>query len=77
MADARNKLTAFAGHALPGLKSKSAADANALMGSEARFQLTAQQDPDRYRDLVARAQQQIQRRLALYQELAGRPGGHA
>jgi hypothetical protein len=48
-----------------------------LMASETRFQLTAQQDPDRYRDLVARAQQQIQRRLALYQELAGRPGGHA
>jgi len=48
-----------------------------LMASETRFQLTAQQDPDRYRDLVARAQQQIQRRLALYQELAGRPGAHA
>ena len=48
-----------------------------LMASETRFQLTARQDPDRYRDLVARAQQQIQRRLALYQELAGRPGGHA
>jgi pyruvate-ferredoxin/flavodoxin oxidoreductase len=48
-----------------------------LMASETRFQLTAQQDPDRYRDLVARAQRQIQQRLALYQELAGRPGGHA
>ena len=48
-----------------------------LMATEARFQLTAQQDPDRYRDLVARAQQQIQRRLALYQELASRPGGGA
>jgi pyruvate-ferredoxin/flavodoxin oxidoreductase len=48
-----------------------------LMASETRFQLTAQQDPDRYRDLVARAQRQIQQRLALYQELAGRPGGRA
>ena len=52
-------------------------DVSKLMATETRFQLTAQQDPDRYRDLVARAQQQIQRRLALYQELAGRPGGHA
>jgi pyruvate-ferredoxin/flavodoxin oxidoreductase len=52
-------------------------DVSKLMATESRFQLTAQQDPERYRDLVARAQQQIQRRLALYQELAGRPGGHA
>jgi pyruvate-ferredoxin/flavodoxin oxidoreductase len=52
-------------------------DVSKLMATEARFQLTAQQDPERYRDLVARAQQQIQRRLALYQELARRPGGHA
>ena len=52
-------------------------DVATLMATEARFQLTAQQDPDRYRDLVARAQQQIQRRLALYQELASRPGGGA
>ena len=52
-------------------------DVSQLMASEARFQLTAQQDPDRYRDLVSRAQQQIQRRLSLYQELARRPGGHA
>jgi hypothetical protein len=33
--------------------------------------------PNRYRDLVARAQRQIERRLALYHELAGRAGGHA
>jgi len=46
-------------------------DVSKLMASETRFQLTAQQDPDRYRDLVSRAQQQIQRRLVLYQELAG------
>jgi pyruvate-ferredoxin/flavodoxin oxidoreductase len=47
-----------------------------LMASETRFQLTAQQDPGRYRDLVARAQQQIERRLAVSQQLAGRAGGH-
>ena len=52
-------------------------DVSKLMASETRFQLTAQQDPDRYRDLVSKAQQQIQRRLALYQELAGRASGHS
>jgi pyruvate-ferredoxin/flavodoxin oxidoreductase len=52
-------------------------DVGKLMATETRFQLTAQQDPDRYRTLVSRAQLQIQRRLALYQELASRPGGHA
>ncbi len=52
-------------------------DVSKLMATETRFQLTAQQDPDRYRDLVSRAQLQIQRRLALYQELAARPGGQA
>ncbi len=52
-------------------------DVSKLMATETRFQLTAQQDPDRYRDLVSRAQLQIQRRLALYQELAARPGEHA
>jgi pyruvate-ferredoxin/flavodoxin oxidoreductase len=51
-------------------------DVSKLMATETRFQLTAQQDPDRYRDLVSRAQRQIQRRLALYQELASRPGSH-
>jgi hypothetical protein len=43
-----------------------------LMANETRFQLTAQQDPERYRELVGRAQQQIRRRLDLYQELARR-----
>ncbi len=50
-------------------------DVAKLMASETRFQLTAQQDPDRYRALVAQAQQQIRRRLALYEELARR-GAH-
>jgi pyruvate-ferredoxin/flavodoxin oxidoreductase len=43
-----------------------------LMATESRFQLTAQQNPERYRELVARAQHQIERRAALYQELAKR-----
>ena len=51
-------------------------DVSKLMATETRFQLTAQQDPDRYRELVARAQRQIQRRIGLYQELAARPGAH-
>ena len=50
-------------------------DVAKLMASETRFQLTAQQDPERYRALVAQAQQQIRRRLALYEELARR-GAH-
>ena len=48
-------------------------DVSKLMAAEARFQLTAQQDPDRYRELLSQAQRQIQRRLALYRELAARP----
>ena len=48
------------------------ADVAKLMANETRFQLTAQQDPERYRDLVTCAQQQIRRRLDLYQELARR-----
>ena len=51
-------------------------DVSTLMAGEARFQSTAQQDPERYRELVSRARQQIRRRLALYQELAG-TGAHA
>ena len=47
------------------------------MAVETRFQLTAQQDPERYRELQARARAQIQRRLALYQELATKPGARA
>jgi len=48
-----------------------------LMATETRFQLTAQQDPERYRELVGSAQARIERRLALYQELAARPGVHS
>jgi pyruvate-ferredoxin/flavodoxin oxidoreductase len=52
-------------------------DVSKLMAAETRFQLTAQQDPERYRELQARARAQIQRRLALYQELATKPGARA
>jgi pyruvate-ferredoxin/flavodoxin oxidoreductase len=52
-------------------------DVSKLMAAETRFQLTAQQDPDRYAALQSRAQAQIQRRWALYQELSKKPGAHA
>jgi len=52
-------------------------DVSKLMAAETRFQLTAQQDPERYSALQARARAQIHRRLALYQELAAKPGAHA
>ena len=48
------------------------ADVGTLMANESRFQLTAQQDAARYKALVARAQEQIRRRTALYEELAKR-----
>ena len=40
------------------------------MAIETRFQLTAQQDSERYAGLVERARQHVARRLALYQTLA-------
>jgi pyruvate-ferredoxin/flavodoxin oxidoreductase len=46
------------------------ADVKTLMANEARFQITAHHDPDRYRGLLSRVQQQIDRRLKLYEELA-------
>jgi pyruvate-ferredoxin/flavodoxin oxidoreductase len=45
----------------------------AMMASEPRFQVTAQHDPERYQALVAAAETRIQRRLALYAELARQP----
>lgn len=47
-------------------------DVSELMATESRFQITAQQDPERYRVLTAQIQQQITTRLALYHELAKR-----
>jgi pyruvate-ferredoxin/flavodoxin oxidoreductase len=41
-----------------------------LMAEETRFQITHHADPSRYDDLVARAEAQIQRRLALYRALS-------
>src|SRR5262249_48421787 len=48
------------------------ADVATLMANETRFQFTAEQSPERYAELVARARQQIHRRLDLYNELAKR-----
>jgi pyruvate-ferredoxin/flavodoxin oxidoreductase len=47
-------------------------DVAKFMANETRFQITAQQDPDRYRELLERAREQIRRRIRLYEELAGR-----
>ena len=47
-------------------------DVSNLMATEARFQLTAQQDRDRYDLLIDHAREQVARRLALYDELAKR-----
>ncbi len=46
------------------------ADITRLLGAEGRFQLTAQQDPERYYALTASIQQQVTRRIALYEDLA-------
>jgi pyruvate-ferredoxin/flavodoxin oxidoreductase len=45
-------------------------DVARLLAEEARFQATAQMDPERYRQLTADIQRQITRRIALYEELA-------
>jgi pyruvate-ferredoxin/flavodoxin oxidoreductase len=41
-----------------------------FMRNETRFRVVEQQDPDRYRLLLAMAQQEIKKRWALYEELA-------
>jgi pyruvate-ferredoxin/flavodoxin oxidoreductase len=48
------------------------ADVAQFMQLEARFQATARQDPARYASLVDLAREHIDRRLALYRELAGK-----
>ena len=48
------------------------ADVADLMALEARFQATAQHDRGHYEELVEAARHRIARRVALYQELAGR-----
>jgi pyruvate-ferredoxin/flavodoxin oxidoreductase len=45
-------------------------DVMQLLSSEARFQMTAQHDPERYKALSAQIHDDINRRLALYTELA-------
>ena len=49
------------------------------MRNESRFRVVEQQNPERYRQLLARAQHDIRTRWALYEELArgGSPGGAA
>lgn len=49
----------------------------AMLVGETQFQVTARQDPGQYRDLGARAQQQVEPRLTLLKRLAGRLRGHA
>jgi pyruvate-ferredoxin/flavodoxin oxidoreductase len=49
------------------------ADVGELMQLESRFQATAKNDAARYEELLGRARRQIERRLALYRELAGQP----
>ena len=41
------------------------------MGAEARFRMVEKQDPLRYRSFVQRAQEQAEKRYAIYQQLAG------
>ena len=48
------------------------ADVGDLMALEARFQATAQHDRERYTELVEAARARIAKRVALYQELAGK-----
>ncbi len=50
------------------------ADVAEFMRLESRFQTTAKQDAARYEELLDRARHQIERRLALYRELAAPPG---
>ncbi|MCL4812025.1 MAG: pyruvate:ferredoxin (flavodoxin) oxidoreductase [Vicinamibacteraceae bacterium] len=41
-----------------------------FMRNETRFRVVEQQDPDRFRELLARAQADVRKRFALYEELA-------
>ena len=45
-------------------------DVTQLLSSEARFQITAQHDPEHNKALSAQIHDDINRRLALYNELA-------
>ena len=55
------------------LKLESAApklDLGKYMRNETRFRVVEQQDPERFRRLLAEAQQEVRARRALYEELA-------
>jgi pyruvate-ferredoxin/flavodoxin oxidoreductase len=45
-------------------------DLGKYMRNETRFRLVEQQNPDRFRDLLARAQVNVKKKYALYEELA-------
>jgi len=45
-------------------------DLGKFMRNETRFRVVEQQDAERYRTLLARAQQEVKKRWALYEELA-------
>jgi pyruvate-ferredoxin/flavodoxin oxidoreductase len=45
-------------------------DLGKYMRNETRFRVVEQQNPERFRDLLARAQANVRRRFALYEELA-------
>jgi pyruvate-ferredoxin/flavodoxin oxidoreductase len=45
-------------------------DLGRYMRNETRFRLVEQQNPERFRELLARAQAEVRRRFALYEELA-------
>jgi pyruvate-ferredoxin/flavodoxin oxidoreductase len=56
------------------LDSAPKSDVATLMAAETRFQVTAEHDPERYRGLVGRAQEQIRHRWELYSELSRKSG---
>jgi pyruvate-ferredoxin/flavodoxin oxidoreductase len=41
------------------------------MRNETRFRMVEKQDPERFRRLLARAEREVHRRYAVYQQLAG------
>jgi pyruvate-ferredoxin/flavodoxin oxidoreductase len=62
--------TVAGGHALVVDSFQQKCDVSCLLAKEARFQVTAEQNPDRFGQLSADIHRQITRRLALYDELA-------
>jgi pyruvate-ferredoxin/flavodoxin oxidoreductase len=61
---------AAGGHALVIDSFQQKCDVSCLLAKEARFQVTAEQNPERFHQLSDDIHRQIARRLALYDELA-------